>query len=105
MSEVSQGEQWNYSNWEWAPGYVQCSILNIADHLIPQNWGSTALLPDLQRGSGPGSIRKGSLKLAVLESCWKPSDVCLPAGRQSVVTSQFLGKPLPGKLNLELLQA
>lgn len=52
------------------------------------------------------SIRKGALKPAVLELKVAASIyVCLVAGRKSVLTSQFLGKPLPGRMNLERTQA
>lgn len=52
------------------------------------------------------SIRKGALKPAVLELKVAASIyVYLVAGRKSVVTSQFLGKPLPGRTNLEWTQA
>lgn len=52
------------------------------------------------------SIRKGALKPAVLELKVAASiSVYLVPGRKSVVTSQFLGKPLPGRTNLERTQA
>lgn len=52
------------------------------------------------------SIRKGALKRAVLELKVAASIyVYVVAGRKSVMTSQFLGKPLTGRTNLERTQA